>query len=258
MMIDLHCGDCLEILKQIPDESIDLIVTDCPYKIVAGGVTLNNLGGVLRAVSDGTACSNKWIKKDLDDVPCAVRSGKMFKHNEISFSDWLPDIYRVLKQGSHCYIMINGRNLKDLQIAAENAAKKGGFKFVNLLAWRKNNKTPNKYYMQQLEFVLLLRKGKARNINNMGTSNCLDIPNIIGKKTHPTEKPVDLMKIFIENSSNEGDVILDPFMGSGSTGVACVNTGRNFIGIELDKQYFDIAEKRINKVNIEKEKKYEP
>lgn len=120
-MIDLRCGDCLELMKQIPDESIDLIVTDCPYKIVAGGVTVSNLSGVFRAVSDGTACSNKWIKKDLDDVPCAVRSGKMFKHNEISFSDWLPDIYRVLKQGSHCYIMINGRNLKDLQTAAEKA-----------------------------------------------------------------------------------------------------------------------------------------
>ena len=254
-MIDLRQGDCLEILKSIPDESVDLIVTDCPYKIVAGGVTIeerkDEVKGVLRkrAISDGTACSDKWIKKDPDDMPCAVRKGKMFKHNEISFSDWLPDVFRVLKPGSHCYIMINGRNLKDLQTAAECAEdteKKRGFKFVNLLAWRKNNKTPNKYYMQQLEFVLLLRKGKARNINDMGTSNCLDIPNIIGRKAHPTEKPVDLMKIFIENSSNEGDLVLDPFMGSGSTGVACVNTGRNFIGIELDKQYFNIAEKRIS------------
>ena len=253
-MIDLYCGDCLELLKQLPDESIDLIVTDCPYKIIAGGVTIeerkDECSGILRkrAISDGTNCSNKWLKKGLDNTPCAVRSGKMFKHNEINFSDWLPDIYRILKYGSHCYIMINGRNLKDLQTAAEkaeNAEKNKGFKFVNLLAWRKNNKTPNKYYMQQLEFVLLLRKGKAKNINNMGTSNCLDIANIIGKKKHPTEKPVDLMKIFIENSSNVGDVVLDPFMGSGSTGVACVNTGRNFIGIELDKQYFDVAEKRI-------------
>lgn len=254
-MVKLIQGDCLEALKNIPDESIDLVVTDCPYKIVAGGVTIeerkDETKGILRkrAISDGTACSNKWIKKDLDDVPCAVRSGKMFKHNEISFSAWLPEIYRVLKRGSHCYIMINGRSLKDLQTAAEQAAgkKKKGFQFVNLLAWRKNNKTPNKYYMQQLEFVLLLRKGKARNINNMGTSNCIDVPNIIGKKKHPTEKPVELMSIFVENSSDVGDVVLDPFMGSGSTGVACVNAGRNFIGIELDKQYFDIASQRIER-----------
>ena len=257
-MIDLKHGDCIELMKDIPDNSIDLVVTDCPYKIIAGGVTIeprkDEVSGVLRkrAISDGTNCSNKWIKKDPEDMPCAVRKGKMFKCNDISFYAWLPEVFRVLKNGSHCYIMINGRNLKDLQTAAEHAAEKGGFKFVNLLVWRKNNKTPNKYYMQQLEFVLLLRKGRARNINNMGTSNCLDIPNIIGKKKHPTEKPVDLMKIFIENSSNEGDVVLDPFMGCGSTGVACVNTGRNFIGIELDKQYFDIAEKRIKEIGEKK------
>lgn len=246
-MIHLALGDCLELMKQIPDNSVDLIVTDCPYKIVAGGVTIeekkDERSGILRkrAISDGTACSNKWIKKDLDEVPCAVKSGKMFKHNDISFSEWLPDAFRVLKRGSHCYIMINGRNLKELQTEAE----KVGFKFVNLLAWRKNNKTPNRYYMQQLEFVLLLRKGGARNINNMGTSNCLDIPNIIGKKKHPTEKPVDLMRIFIENSSNEGDIVLDPFAGSGTTGVACLNTNRKFIGIELDENYFNIAKNRI-------------
>ena len=255
MQVSLHKGDCLEALKTLPDNSVDLVVTDCPYKIVAGGVTIeereDECSGVLRkrVKSDGTKCSNKWIKKDIDSVPSAVKSGKMFSHNDISFEDWLPDVYRVLKEGCHCYIMINGRNLKDLQVAAENISSKKTdcFKFVNLLAWRKNNMTPNKYYMQQLEFVLLLRKGSARNINNMGTSNCLDIPNIIGKKTHPTEKPVELMRIFIENSSNAGDVVLDPFMGSGSTGVACVNTGRNFIGIELDEQYFNIAQDRINK-----------
>jgi site-specific DNA-methyltransferase (adenine-specific) len=234
-------------MKEIPDNSIDLIVTDCPYKIVAGGVTIeerkDEAKGILRkrTISDGSACSNKWLKKNLDDVPCAVRSGKMFKHNDIAFSDWLPDVYRILKHDSHCYIMINGRNLKELWIEAEKVS----FKFVNLLAWRKNNRTPNKYYMQQLEFILLLRKGKARKINNMGTSNCLDIPNIIGNKKHPTEKPVELMKIFIENSSNEGDVVLDPFMGSCPTGEACLSTNRNFIGMELDENYFNVSKNRI-------------
>lgn len=223
-----------------------------------GGVSIeeraDECSGVLRrrARSDGTACSNKWIKKDVDLVPCATKSGKMFSHNDISFSEWLPEIYRVLKDGSHCYIMINGRNLKDLQVCAESIAKKkkDNFKFVNLLAWRKNNMTPNKYYMQQLEFILLLRKGKARNINNMGTSNCLDIPNIIGSKKHPTEKPVDLMRIFIENSSDIDDIVLDPFMGAGSTGIASVLSNRNFIGIEIDKEYFDIAKQRIKECEV--------
>lgn len=246
-MIQLYNDDCLNVLKNIPDNSVDLVVTDRPYKIISGGVTIeeraDECSGVLRrrAKSDGTACSNKWIKKDIDSVPCAVKSGKMFSHNEISFGEWLPEACRVLKNGSHCYIMINSRNLKDLQTTAE----KVGFKFVNLLVWKKNNMTPNKYYMQQLEFVLLLRKGKARSINNMGTSNCLDIPNIIGKKKHPTEKPVELMKIFIENSSNVGDTVLDMFMGAGSTGIASSLSNRNFIGIEIDKEYFDIAKQRI-------------
>ena len=72
------------------------------------------------------------------------------------------------------------------------------------------------------------------------------MPNIQkGKKTHPTEKPIELMKILIENSSLPQGVVLDPFMGTGSTGIACVNTGRNFIGIELDNNYFEIAKQRI-------------
>lgn len=235
------------MIRDIPDNSIDLIATDCPYKIIAGGVTISErkdeCSGIFRkrVISDGTRCSDKWIKKGLNDVPCAARKGKMFRYNDISFSEWLPEAFRVLKNGTHCYIMINSRNIKNLQTEAE----KVGFKFVNLLAWRKNNKTPNKYYMQQLEFILLLRKGRARNINDMGTSNCIDIPNIIGKKKHPTEKPVDLMKVFIENSTNEGDVVLDLFMGSGSTGVACVNANRNFIGMEIDEAYFEIARERI-------------
>ena len=245
--IPLFQGDCLEYMKNIPDESIDLVVTDCPYKLVAGGVTIeqrkDECSGIFRkrVISDGSSISNKWLKKNEDDVPSAARTGKMFSHNDITFSQWLPDVFRVLKDGSHCYIMINGRNLKKLQIDAE----KVGFKFVNLLAWKKNNLTPNRYYMQQMEFILLLRKGRARSINNMGTSNCLEIPNIIGKKKHPTEKPTELMQIFIENSCDKYDTVLDPFMGSGSTGVACIQTNRNFIGIEIDEEYFNIAKNRI-------------
>lgn len=179
-------------------------------------------------------------KKDIDSVISAAKAGKMFKHNDIKFDDWIPIIYKKLKSGTHFYCMTNARNIKDIWDACERA----GFKFVNMLAWVKNNKTPNKYYMQQIEFILLFRKGKARSINDMGSSTYIPINNIKNKK-HPTEKPVELMEHFITNSSNENDVILDPFMGAGSTGLACINTNRNFIGIELDKEYFDIAKDRI-------------
>lgn len=255
----IYNEDCLIGMKNLPDNSIDLVVTDCPYKIIAGGCTVemrkDECTGIFRkrAISDGTNCSNKWIKKDINSIPCAVKNGKMFEHNDIAFSEWLPDVFRVLKNGTHCYIMINGRNLKELQTEAE----KVGFKFVNLLAWRKNNKTPNRYYMQQLEFVLLLRKGKARKINNMGTSNCLDIPNILAKKKHPTEKPVELMKVFIENSSNVGDVVLDPFIGSGSTAVACAATKRRYIGFEIEERYFQIANERLKQALQNNQIKFE-
>ena len=240
----LYNDDFLKVAQSIPDKSVDCIITDCPYHIIAGGCSSNKNepSGVLRRfMSDGTNCSNKWMKKDESAYIAACRQGKMFEYNEIKFEEWLPEIYRVLKDDSHCYIMINSRNLKELQEKAERV----GFRFQNLLAWKKQNCTPSQFYMQQMEFILFLRKGRARYINNRGTKNCLEVPNILGNKLHPTEKPVELMKIMVENSTNEGDVVLDPFMGSGSTGVACKETNRDFIGVEIDKNYFKVAEKRI-------------
>ena len=100
----------------------------------------------------------------------------------------------------------------------------------------------------------MLRKGTARNINDMGTSNILRIPNIIGNKLHPTEKPIELMKILISNSSEQNNVVLDPFMGTGSCGVACKELKRDFIGVEIDKKYFDIAKERIENTVMRKQK----
>lgn len=250
-MIDLRHGDCLELMKDIPDKSIDLVVTDCPYKIVQGGCSNNTttfkaMSGVLDKRRRGCGkCSIKWeTEGQLNNIE-NVKAGKMFDNNDIEFEEWLPEVYRVLKDDSHCYIMINARNLKNLQIEAE----KVGFKYQQILIWNKGNATPNRWYMQGYEMILMLRKGKAVPIKNLGEKNIISVPNIkSGTKTHPTEKPIELMKIFIENSSNENDTILDPFMGSGSTGVACINTNRNFIGIELDEKYFNIAKERIEKV----------
>lgn len=226
--------DCLEGLKLIPDNSIDLVVTDPPYKIVQGGcsnkaVTINACGGIL----------NKLVGDNTE----LVKKGKIFEHNEIGFKEWLPEIYRVLKPQSHCYIMINGRNLSELQTAAE----KVGFKYHNIIVWDKGNATPNKWYMQRVEFILFLRKGKAKNINNMGTTTLIQVPNIKkGTKLHPTQKPIKLIKILIENSSNENDIVLDPFMGVGSTALAALKSNRQFIGFEIDENFYKIAEKRIS------------
>ena len=227
--------DCLDGMRYIPSKSIDCVVTDCPYRICSGGV---------RLVPDGKECSGVLKKphNDCSVTPFAMQ-GKMFANNDIKFYEWLPDVYRVLKDGTHCYIMVNSRNLKELQQSAEDV----GFEFQNLLVWNKSNSTPNKYYMQQLEFILMLSKRPARNINDMGQSNLLSCRNIIGKKVHPTEKPVSLMEVMIKNSTNEGDVVLDPFAGGGSTLIAANRLNRRYIGFEMDKQYYDIAYNRLYK-----------
>ena len=160
-----------------------------------------------------------------------------------NFEDWLLECFRVLKNGTHAYVMVNSTNLLEMANKIENV----GFKIHNFLIWKKNNCTPSQFYMKNCEYVIFCRKGKAKYINNMGESKTVhDFNNIIGNKVHPTEKPISLMEYYILNSSNENDTVLDPFMGSGSTGVACKNTKRNFIGIEKDENYFKIAEQRIN------------
>lgn len=254
---NIYNQDCLVGMKEINDCSIDLVVSDIPYRIIGGGGgnTDHEPSGILNKQREYITKDNVTYKKGtkhinlcgvFDDRADDVRAGKLFAHNDIAFSEWLPDVYRVLKQGTHCYIMVNARNLKELQTEAE----KVGFIFQNLLVWRKQNATPNKYYMNQLEFILMLRKGAARNVNDMGMSNCLTCPNIIGKGGkghHPTEKPVALMETLIRQSSNVGDIVLDPFAGGGSTLIAAKRLERHYIGFEIDKQYYDIAYSRLYK-----------
>jgi len=212
--------DCLEGMKYIDDKSIDLVVTDPPYKLVQGG------------------CTNKAVTlKGATNL----KSGNVFSDNSIKFSDWIPEVYRVLKENSHCYIMCNDRNLKELLIESENA----GFKLLNILVWKKKRHSPNRYYLKNAEFIVFLRKGKAKNINNMGTFQCLEIDNV-ENKLHPSEKPVKLMEIFICNSSKSGDTVLDPFMGSGTVAISAINTGRKYIGFEINKEYYEVAKHRIN------------
>lgn len=254
-MSELRLGDTREIIKEYPDEFFDCVASDIPYEISTGGCAIkeraNECGGILnRRLYTDDRLKNKWLKQDdINDNATLIRKGKFFE-NIPKFSEWLPDIYRVLKPQTHCYLMINSRNLKELQIEAE----KVGFKFCNLLVWVKNNQTPHKFYMSRTEFILMLRKGRARYINNLGESNVFIYPNIMGNKLHPTEKPVELMRDFIKNSTNEGDKVLDPFMGSGSTCLAAKELNREYYGFEIDEKYYDIAKKRIENVFVSREK----
>lgn len=229
-MNSLYNEDCLNILKNMPDNSVDLIVTDPPYRVISGGNK-----------------NEKW-KSGWNSSVLSRNDGKIFDHNNIKFSEWIPEAFRVLKNDSDFYCMTNVMNVKEIITEAEKA----GFKLHNILVWEKNNATANRWYMKNCEFTLYFYKGNAKTINNPGSKQVHQFNNILGEKQHPTEKPVELMKFYVENSSNEGDLVLDPFMGVGATGVACNKAGRNFIGIEIDEKYFNIAKHRIEESKSER------
>ena len=264
----IYNEDCLKILGggDILDNSIDLVLTDCPYHIVSGGCRTWEYGNKKQGTPSWVLERTRPLRKDekwnayyteskhislcgvLNDYDATTyaRQWKLFKHNDIKFSDWLPHVYRVLKPNCHCYIMINGRNLKELQVEAE----KVWFKYQQLLVWDKGNATPNRYYLNALEFILMLRKWWAKSINEMWTKNILRVPNIIGNKKHPTEKPVELMEILIRNSTKEWEIVLDPFMWAWATAIACKNLKRNFIGCEIDERYYNICQDRLKEAEI--------
>lgn len=204
---------------------VDMIFTDPPYKMTSRGGT-SNTGGML--------------KKDI------VRTGKVFNENNLEIEDWLPKFYEVLNDQCHCYIMTNNKNISHyLKVIDESK-----FHFIKCLIWVKDNKIVGNSYMGQYEYIIMLRKGGFRKLNNNGYSDVLQIANKKqkgedGKNLHDTEKPVELTDILVSNSSNEGDTVFDPFMGIGGCGVSCEKLGRIFMGIELDENYFNIAKSRM-------------
>ena len=133
---------------------------------------------------------------------------------------------------------------------------KSDFHFVKLLVWDKQTKICGRYYMGQIEHIFLLRKGKDKPINDCGTSDLLSYPNrrdkgLDGKNIHDSQKPTRLFQCLIENSTDEGQLVFDPFMGSGTTALAAIASKRHFIGCELDEGYFKIATERIRKAQQE-------
>lgn len=216
-------GNALDIKEK---EFADCIVTDPPYKLTSGGKS-NSLGGCF---------SHCRYDNNGNIVSC-----------DISWHDIMAVCYKTLKPNSHAYIMCNDRNL----FKATRAAFKAGFKFHNLLIWDKGTVTPNRWYMHQSEYALFLFKGKAKPIKNMGDKNIFTVKNNDKANGHPTQKPVVLLERWIENSSREGDLILDPFAGVASTGVAAINKGRKFYGVELEEKWHTIGKERLTKAKEE-------
>lgn len=228
MLNTVVCCDALIGMKHLIDNGIkaDLIVTDPPYRLTPMGQT--HLGGMM--------------------IKAKEMNGELFPIPDVY--EWMKLCYDILKDGTHCYVMCNNINLQEFL----DAGNKAGFKFVKNLIWVKGNKITGRFYMNAYEYIIFFRKGKQRQINKCGTADVLNISfkklkGDNGKNLHDTEKPVELMKILIENSSNENELVIDPFAGIGSTGVACKDLNRQFIGFECNQQFTDIALKRISENN---------
>jgi site-specific DNA-methyltransferase (adenine-specific) len=213
--------DCLEGLRMLPDKSIDLVVTDPPYDIQTSGA------GIYKQ-------ADKQYVKELN-----------FMKDGFS-PEVLDELCRVLKK-INIYVFCSQKQI----IPLLDYFVKGKKCNYNLLTWHKTNPVPacgNKY-LTDTEFILFFREKGVKIYGNFNSKFTYYVTplNQRDKKRykHPTVKPLEMIQNFVINSSLEDMIVLDPFMGSGTTAVACINTGRNYIGFELLEEYCKIAEKRI-------------
>jgi site-specific DNA-methyltransferase (adenine-specific) len=210
-------GDCLYKMKDIPDSSIDLIITDPPYKMTPTGNSVR---------------------------PNYMPEGYIIGRELPKIKDWMKLCFDKLKPETHFYTFVNLNDLKDYL----NISEEIGFKMHNILIMNKDTHMPNRWYMKYNEIILFLRKGKAKSINDKSSKDFffVKMPTQRNGKNHPTEKPLDLIEKLIFNSSNENQIVLDPFAGSGTTAIAAENLNRRWICIEKDEEYYNKAISRIS------------
>ena len=217
-------GDCLDVLPTLEKESIDLIITDPPYLMnYHTGRRLNK--------------NHDFCKPIMND------------NNPSVISEVIPLLFDVLKDGGGLYMFCNSNHIDFFKQEIEKH-----FKVKNILIWIKNNWSAGDLkgaYAKQTEFILYAVKGRHI-LNGRRDSDVLYYNRVVGnKQLHQNQKPLDLCKFLINKSSQPNDTVLDCFMGSGTTGVACLQTNRNFIGIEKVEEYYDIAQQRINEAKTQ-------
>ena len=212
-MYKLYNGDCLEVMDKLIEEGVkvDCILTDIPY------------GEVNRAKESGL---RKLKKGKADELTFDIET-LLIKLEKICTGSFY--IFCGIEQVSEIRKFFREKDI-----------------LTRLCIWEKTNPSPincQYHWMSSIECCIYAKKKKAT--FNEHYKSCVWRNPVGRSKIHPTEKPLKLFKYLIETSTNEGDLVLDCCMGSGTTGVACANTNRKFIGIELDNNYFDIASKRI-------------
>ena len=211
----IYNTDCLEFMHSMPDSCVDLVVTDPPYEIHTKGGGLGR-----RPVYENGALGK--ISQGFDAEATLEQIARICKKINIFIFCSTKQKPRIMNWGYE-----RGCNIAEL-------------------AWYKPNAAPftNNTFKSDLENIIYIReKGvKIKGISRLFTHNCGK-----SKYGHPTEKPLEIIEKLILTASNEGDLIFDPFMGSGTTAAACKELNRNFIGCEIEAEYCEIAEKRVRK-----------
>ena len=216
----IHQGDCLDLMKDIPDKSVDLVITDPPY--------LMNYRSNRRVVKD----KFKHIANDVDSEELLIR--------------YFEECKRILKENSAIYCFCSWHKIDFFKKEIEKQ-----FKIKNILVWNKNNHGSGDLkgsYAPKYEFIIFAHKGRALHKQKRipDVINCAKIDS--SKLTHPTEKPIELLKIFIKNNSEKEQIVFDGFAGTGSTLIASKELERKYYGIELDVEYVKVAQQRIKEV----------
>ncbi|CAI2323022.1 site-specific DNA-methyltransferase [Vibrio parahaemolyticus] len=211
--------DAVSWLKTLDSESIDLIVTDPPYE----SLEKHRAKGTTTRLKVSKSSSNQWFSIFPND----------------RFEELLEEIYRVLKKNSHFYLFCD----QETMFVVKPIAEKAGFKFWKPIVWDKMAIGMGYHYRARYEFILFFEKGK-RKLNDLGVPDVLQAKRVW--KGYPTEKPVDLIRTLIEQSSTRGELVVDPFFGSGATLVAANSLDRKWAGTDISEAAHEHFSKRIS------------
>lgn len=233
-MLNLLHGDCLKLLSSVKDGSVDLVLTDPPFNI---GAFMQGRAYNITNMRDNFFVDAGWDNLEEDEWLTNMEQFFQILSKKMKPKSSVIVFMSLMKVG------------KIIDIAT-----KCGFYYKTTGVWHKTNPMPrnmNLHFINSLEgWIYFTFGGKTGTFNNNGTAIHDFVECAVAAKserslgTHPTQKPVALMEHFVKLLSNEGDTVLDPFMGSGSTGVACKQLNRNFIGIEVNDTYFNLAQSR--------------
>jgi site-specific DNA-methyltransferase (adenine-specific) len=211
-------GDAIEWLQTLESGSVDLIITDPPYE----SLEKHRAVGTTTRLKHSKASSNDWFT--------------IFPNAR--FPELFTELYRVLARDRHLYLFCD----QETMFVAKPAGEAVGFKFWKPLVWDKRKIGMGYHYRARYELILFFEKGK-RKLNDLAVPDIIEVPRI--HKGYPTEKPVEVSEVLVRQSTVSGELVIDPFMGSGSVGVAATGLGRRFLGCDLCAEAVEISRRRL-------------